>query len=660
MGKRNSLGTSKQFEPINSIVLIYLRVSVLSIVLFMLTWYQAAYSEVVSEALYLIVAIFFGLAAIAGIFLNHIKPGKIFTVCELAVHSTLVTLIVYNTGLAGSPWIFLYFPLIMVSALLVNRSSALFLGLFSVGTYYLAIQNQQYSWLDLPLLSGPIMLSSAALKLQLLSLVSGMALVSIGMTFLKTRLRNQFLELMTARQEINSLSTAERDLLNSINHGVIVIDEQFNLKKVNDFAKTILGLSERRKITSEDIFTLLPEVVAKLKLGDLSAVELTLPESEHRLNCKITESFSSSGKSYLIVLNDLTEIQNVLQQLDVQNEMARLLAQPKQVSHLKAAFENKFIGQSKKMQQIFNTIKKVAPVGSTVLITGESGTGKELVASSIHEASERSGDFVAVNCGAIPEGLIESQLFGHRKGSFTGATSDHKGFFQQAENGTIFLDEIGELPLHLQTKLLRVIQEMRIRPVGAENDLPINVRIVAATNKNLASEVQQGSFREDLFFRLNVISVSLPALRERKEDIPLLIDFMLKKFTKGESQPLIPPDTMKILMKYSYPGNIRELENIIEHAYVFGGDVILPEHLPEHLVSFDRQDLSMASETQLVEQEDIDLEGEFELDAYLQEIERKYLEAALEESEGIKTKAAEKLGLNFRSFRYRLDKFGIE
>jgi two-component system response regulator PilR (NtrC family) len=278
--------------------------------------------------------------------------------------------------------------------------------------------------------------------------------------------------------------------------------------------------------------------------------------------------------------------------------------------------------------------------------------------------------FIAVNCGAIPESLLESELFGHKKGAFTGADSDHTGLFRKADRGTLFLDEIGELPLLMQAKLLRVIQERQVRPVGSDTSFPIDVRIVAATNRNLAKEVKEGRFREDLYYRLNVIHVQLPALRERREDIPLLVRNIVNKLKGARAEVHITPSALQALNTYDYPGNVRELENIIERALVFGGDAIRLEDLPVEVAQkgqlSQKSELEQKFEVQELKKEteilttSEDLQFPVQLDEILSAIEKRYLEAALTESKGLKKKAATLLGMNFRSLRYRLQKYGLQ
>lgn len=315
--------------------------------------------------------------------------------------------------------------------------------------------------------------------------------------------------------------------------------------------------------------------------------------------------------------------------------------------------QTKLLGQSAAMEQLRELIERVARSQAPVHIYGESGTGKELVAQLIHEAgARRDGAFVPVNCGAIPTELMESELFGHKKGSFTGAVSDKQGLIQAAEGGTLFLDEIADLPLHMQVKLLRVIQEKSMRPVGESRETPMDVRILSATHKNLSALVAEGKFREDLFYRVNVIEIRVPPLRERIEDLTVLVNSILMRLAKQiGSGPLSVTDTaMRALSQYAFPGNVRELENVLERAATLsvGGAI-------------DTSDLQLRSK---VGARDKAAPGQLAsgepLGEALEDIERDAIVRALEQTRYNKTKAAQLLGMTFRSLRYRIKKLGIE
>ena len=311
------------------------------------------------------------------------------------------------------------------------------------------------------------------------------------------------------------------------------------------------------------------------------------------------------------------------------------------------------IGTSREMQKIFATIRKVADTPANILVLGESGTGKELVARAIHKNSSRSAmPFMAINSGGIPENLLESELFGYMKGSFTGAYADKAGLFEMAKGGTVFLDEIGELPPVLQVKVLRVVQEKTFRRIGGAEDIKVDVRIISATNKNLSESVKKGDFREDLYFRLNVIPIHMPPLRERKEDIPLLTKHFIEKYARefGKEVRMISVYAMELLMEYTFPGNIRELENIIERGVAMETSNII---LPENLV--------ISTDTAAVPNFDIEITDKgIDLNAELEKIERRIIKKTLLKVKGSKTKAAELLHVTFDSLRYRIEKLGVE
>ncbi len=316
------------------------------------------------------------------------------------------------------------------------------------------------------------------------------------------------------------------------------------------------------------------------------------------------------------------------------------------------SFEN-IVSKNAKMKEIFEVIKKVAPYKSTILIMGESGTGKELVARALHYNSDRAKNpFVAVNCGAIPENLLESELFGHVKGAFTDAIRTKRGLFEEADGGTLFLDEIGELPPQLQVKLLRVLQEGEIRRVGESRPIKVDVRIISATVKDLTREVNEGRFRDDLFYRLNVLPIHIPPLRERREDIPLLIDHFIKKFTQSTNKKVVGIDSkaLEVLMNYRWSGNVRELENTIERAVVLAdGENIMLENLPPEIREFKEEVLTLPVD-----------EEEYSIKKASRILETNLIKKALKKTKGNHTRAARLLEISHRALLYKIKEYGIE
>ncbi len=318
----------------------------------------------------------------------------------------------------------------------------------------------------------------------------------------------------------------------------------------------------------------------------------------------------------------------------------------------KYQFKN-IIGRSQKMQEVFSLVERVAKTQSTVLIRGGSGTGKELIARAIHFSGPRSKDrFLSVNCGALPEALLESELFGHEKGSFTGAFRAKKGLFQEADKGTLFLDEIGEMTTSMQVKLLRALQEKRVRRVGGNQEEAVDVRIIAATNQDLRERIEEGKFREDLYYRINVIPINLPPLRQRRGDIPMLVEHFIRKYSDemGHPEKPITVETLQMLESYDWPGNVRELENTIERALALStSENLTTQDLPVHFLAGS----SRISDAVMLPEDGLDLE------AHLDQIRAQLMEQALERSNGTQTQAAELLSMSFRSFRYFAKKLGL-
>ncbi|MGA1875330.1 MAG: sigma-54-dependent transcriptional regulator, partial [bacterium] len=358
----------------------------------------------------------------------------------------------------------------------------------------------------------------------------------------------------------------------------------------------------------------------------------------------LTKPFKNNEEVKHIVKKALERKQLKDENLALRNELLELKDQY-QLGNL--------VGRSKKIRDIFSMVRRIASSTSTVLITGESGTGKELIARAIHTHSkQKDSSFISINCGALPEGLLESELFGHVKGAFTGAVATKKGLFETADGGTLFLDEIGTMPVSLQVKLLRVIQDQEIRKVGSTEEIQVHVRVIAATNLDLQAAVSRGEFREDLYYRLNVIPIRMPTLRERQEDIPLLANHFLKTYSQKANQVIdsIDPETMRLLTAYSWPGNVREMENTIERAVALATTkTIRPEDLPENIR------LPAANQNPVINT--YDFEKGIDLEKIVDGLEKDLIIQALDKSKGNKTQAAELLNLSFRSFRYRMKKY---
>jgi DNA-binding NtrC family response regulator len=404
-------------------------------------------------------------------------------------------------------------------------------------------------------------------------------------------------------------------------------------------------------------------VLADYRMPDLSGLELL--KASQQLNPEVpvvlitaygsiasaVAAMKAGAYDYLTKPIELEELVHLVNRIA---ERRQLLAE---VQELRTQLRERFrvegiIGNSSQMQEVLSLVARVAPTPSTVLIRGESGTGKELIAKAIHYNSpRRDRPFLKVNVSALPETLLESELFGHEKGAFTGATERRIGRFEAAHGGTLFLDEIGDLPVALQVKLLRVLQEREIERVGSHQPIPVDIRILAATNQDLERAVRERRFREDLYYRLNVFPVVLPPLRERREDIPLLIEFVLRTFSARLGKPVtaVSREAMEALMRYDYPGNVRELENILERAIILARhDAVYVEDLPLHL----REHTSEARGAPHTQQA--------ALSEVLRAIERQMILRALERHGGVQTRAAAELGISERVLRYKLRKHGLQ
>lgn len=610
---------------------------------------------------------FFLFSAISAFWLRAHTPSRPFTTVQLCSDLLLITLLIYATGGPVSPFLFLYLPLVMAVALLMTRRAALTFSGISLTCYAVVAFGLLKGVIPPGDPSIPITSPSGGMGLQLLGLLSGMVLIAVATSFLKRQVASTYALAEQSKKDLQKRDLEQRTLMKGLQDGVIMLAVDGTITLANQASRELLRLGDA-DLSGRTLSEVLgPEhkdlKLTKLNLSEVIAprdIEFTPAGSERQVKLRFLTSPLHDelgvNTGAMLIFQDVTDLRTIEEQLRVQERLARLLAAKDPDSTRAQSKLRNFVGESPVMQKVFGLIDRIAASEATVLISGESGTGKELVAKAIHFGSAFSkGPFVPVNCGAIPENLIESELFGHKKGSFTGADHEAPGLFRAADNGTLFLDEIGELPLQMQAKLLRALQEKRVRPVGGDRDIPINVRVITATNRNLKREIEKGNFREDLYYRLNVINVQLPPLRERKDDIPLLVNSILRALVKDKKIPIVPLATMTHLLDYSYPGNVRELENILERALVLGGEAILPEHLPD-IVRESKQSTAMP-ETNIIVNDAIELPAN--LETILSNIERRYLEAALIKTKGAKKKAADLLGINFRSFRYRLQKFGI-
>jgi len=459
------------------------------------------------------------------------------------------------------------------------------------------------------------------------------------------------------------------------NSHILVIDDELSMREFLEVLFNRVGYRVTAAESGKRAVELLGKkdfdlMLCDIRLGDITGLEvLRAAKKKNPQTVVIMISAYATAETAVEAMNDgaYDYVPKPFNNEELLQTVANALAL-KTLGHEKEAidgelkknlFFGKLVGSNSGMMQIYSMVRQVAETRTNILITGESGTGKELIARAIHDQSDRSDKpFVVINCGGIPETLMESELFGHVKGAFTGATQDKRGLFEIADTGTVFLDEIGELTLHIQVKLLRIVQERVFKPVGVSEERSVDIRIISATNKNLVEEVISGNFREDLFYRLNVIEIRVPPLRERKNDIRALAQHFLEKYSQnmGKAVTKISSYAIDMLQKYDFPGNIRELENLMERSVALTNtNILLPDSLALSLhkrrwiegVPNQRFDLDRVSQG-------------VELDNILSDIEKAYLRKALECTGGNKQKAADLIGISFRSLRHRLSKIDVE
>ena len=430
--------------------------------------------------------------------------------------------------------------------------------------------------------------------------------------------------------------------------GIVLRKEGFEVTTVNS------GRDALEKVKAEPFDV----VICDIKMPGMDGIQVLQNVKKHDANIPVVLMTAYASQQSAIDAVNMGAFQYLLKnakndeiKLVVRNalEMRRVRSENQFLKReLKRGHEEKaIIGSSEEMTRVFRMVDKVADSEATILIQGDSGTGKELIAREIHYRSRRAnGPFVSINCGAIPRDLLESNLFGHMKGSFTGAVKDSPGLFQVAESGTFFLDEVGEMPLATQVKLLRALQEREIIPVGGTQPVKIDCRLVAATNVDLEKEVAEGRFRADLFFRLNVIPLRMPALRQRRDDIPLLVDHFLKRQARGGATKTVSKEAMELLMKYDWPGNVRELENVMERALILDeGGVIGPEDLPDKIRFGHGQKGSLVIDSPTMT---------------LEELEKEYILKVLNYTRWQKKRSSELLGINASTLYRKLIAYGIE
>ncbi len=456
-----------------------------------------------------------------------------------------------------------------------------------------------------------------------------------------------------------------------MNNKVLIVDDEPDIRELLEITlsrmdldtATASDLGEARALLASDDFHL---CLTDMKLPDGNGIELVreiqaryphIPVAVITAHGSTETAITALKSGAFDFVSKPVDIYKLREMVNTALKLEHVIPD-KQVTQTDSPL--RLVGESQQINTLKKQIAKLARSQAPVFISGESGSGKELVARSIHaQGPRREKEFVAINCGAIPSELMESEFFGHRKGSFTGAHADKSGLFQAAHGGSLFLDEIADLPLHMQVKLLRAIQEKSVRPIGSETEVPVDVRLLSATHKNLGEEVAKGNLRQDLYYRINVIELDVPSLRERRQDIPLLAEHYLELIARENGIPKagISDEAMAKLQHYAYPGNVRELENILQRALALAEDnIIQVQDLPA--LSISNRFAENASEHGMPAEPA--LEEDFSLEKHLEQIEKAAIEKALEETRWNKTAAAKKLGMTFRSFRYRLKKLGVD
>lgn len=600
--------------------------------------------------------------------LPRVRDLRFFAHLQVDLDVLLISGIIWITGDIVSPFSFLYNLAVMNAAILLFYRGAFFTAGFSSLCYVaLLVMAGNFSHMK----ADPALRSM--LMPVVLNIGSFFAIAWLG-GFLAKKLSETEKLLKEKQIDYQELETLKEALLQGVGSGVAITDDQGCINYFNDQAQHLTSLQESavKGKRLDQIFPGISYNFQGLQNGRrvvIDEIQFAAQSAQKQLRLTLTPLSDSQEQliGYVSIFEDITKQKEFEEKVRLEEELRRARETDLQVAVPRmdgSAFHFEgVIGKSGGMERIYLLIQKVATGNTNVLITGESGTGKELVARAIHyNGPRRDKPFVAVNCGAIPEALIESELFGHVRGAFTGAIADHVGLFKQADQGTIFLDEVAEIPLHLQVKLLRVLQEKTFTAVGSSKQVKVDVRIISATNKDLRKEMEDGRFREDLFYRLNVVQMVMPPLRNRKEDIPALVQYFLRKYATSHDKNVeeISSNTLMHLMSYSYPGNVRELENIIEHAVaVTNKNILTDDDLPTHVKRVPFMEEAEVFEKTAPGGADSFFSKGLSLDVELETHEKCILLGALKRSKGVQKRAAEILGINYRSLRHRLEKYGL-
>jgi two-component system response regulator PilR (NtrC family) len=606
----------------------------------------------------------------SALLLPRVSDLRPFAHAQVCFDVILISGIIWITGDVASPFSFLYNLAVMNGAILLFYRGAFFAAGCS-GLAYAGV----LIWSRFANPGHGIVLTWSAL-FPIVQSIGSFFVIAWLSGFLTNKLSETEKMLKAKQDDYRDLDAFKDALLQGIGSGVAITDRDGQITYFNHQAQ-VLTLLEEASVKGKRLDQVFPGLghdvrrhrdAAAVVTDELSLGAISGTPKQIRLTVAPLNNANQELIGFVSIFEDITKQKQIEEKVRIEEELRRgreVELNPNALSDGPGdfCFEG-VIGKSGGIEKIYQLIQKVATTNTNVLITGESGTGKELVARAIHLNGRRKNKpFVAVNCGAIPETLIESELFGHVRGAFTGAVSDHTGLFKQADQGTIFLDEVGELPLHLQVKLLRVLQEKSFTPVGGSKPVKVDVRVISATNKDLRKELEEGRFREDLFYRLNVVQMVMPPLRNRKEDVPALAHYFLRKFADSHDKKVeeISSAALIHLMSYAYPGNVRELENIIEHAVaVTAKNILTEEDLPQHIRN--SQPTEYTDET--VAQSAPDRAETFfskgvSLDIELESHEKSILVSALRRANGVQKKAAEILGINYRSLRHRLEKYDL-